>query len=130
MILTAAAHTAGTFSSGSQSPTEQQLNAATSGYRVPMGLGMNPSVNDIYYFLARTFTISFAALGLINLLLAATPETPGRVLRRVGRANALWVGAFLILAWIYRIPPPLISAVVIELVVLASLLPSQRRDQR
>jgi hypothetical protein len=130
MILTAAAHTAGNLQSRTNGPAEQRLIDTMNGYRIPMGLGMNPSMSDINSLLVFTMSITFTALGLINLLLAGTPETSARLLRRVAWANALWVGAFLILSWIYRIPPPLISAAVIELFVLASLVALQRRDQR
>jgi hypothetical protein len=44
------------------------------GYRIPMGLGMNPSMSDINSLLVFTMSITFTALGLINLLLAGTPE--------------------------------------------------------
>ena len=129
MILAAAAHTAGNLPSTPNGPAEQHLIDTMNGYRIPMGFGMNPSTSDINSLLVFTMSVTFTALGLINLLLASTPETSARLLRRVAWANALWVGAFLILTSIYQIPPPLICAIAIELAVVASLLPLQRRNQ-
>jgi hypothetical protein len=130
MILAAAAHTAGNLQPPPNGPAEQRLIDTMNGYRIPMGFGMNPSMSDINSLLVFTMSVTFTALGLINLLLASTPETSAHLLRRVAWANALWVGAFLALTWIYQIPPPLICAIVIELAVVASLLPLQGRDQR
>jgi len=121
MILTAVAHTAGNLTA-SPTPTEQTVFSEMNGLHVPLGMGMNPSIYDIYWTLVLTMSITFAALGLINLLLAASPDVSGRVLRQVSWANALWVGAFLILTAMCRIPPGLISAVIIELAVVGSLL--------
>jgi hypothetical protein len=129
MILTAAAHTAGNLASGPEDPAERQVFAAMDSLRVPLGMGMNPSVRDIYWDLVFTMSITFAALGVINLVVASSPDSTDRLLRRVGWVNALWVGVFLILCWAYRIPPPLISAVVIEAFVLAALIMTRRLNR-
>ena len=126
MILTAAAHTAGNLTSGPPDPAEQKLVEAMRNHKVPLGMGMNPSVHDIYMDLVFTMSITFAALGLINLVLASGPAADRRLLRRVSWTNALWLAAFLILNAVYRIPPSLISAGIIELVVIAYLLASKR----
>ena len=122
MLLLAAAHTAGNLAGGPLEPREEKLFADMAALRTPLGMGMSPSMKDIYFYLGWTASITVGALGLINLSLAAISETPDRVLRCVSWVNAVWVGAFLILSWVYRIPPPLISLVVIETVVVASLL--------
>jgi hypothetical protein len=127
MILTAAAHTAGNVAPRPPNPTEQKLIADMSSYRIPMGMGMNPSVNDIDRTLVFTMTITFAALGVLNLLLAASLDATDRLLLRVTWVNALWVAAFLILCVAYQVPPPLISAVVIEVAVVGSLVSQMRR---
>jgi hypothetical protein len=104
-ILISGAHTAGSLASG---------------------MGMDPSVYDIYWDLALTMSITFAALGVINLLIAAAPSASGRLLRNVGWANAVWVAAFLILNAANRISPALICAGIVELFVIASLVTSKR----
>jgi len=96
--------------------------AVMNAVHVDLGLGMAPSIRDIYFDFAWTATITFAALGLINLTLAANPGTPGSVLRGVTFVNLVWVGSFFILSWITRIPPPILFAGVIEALLAAALL--------
>jgi hypothetical protein len=127
MILTATAHTAGFLSRGPGSPEEESVISAMRGLHFPSGMGMSPSLNDVYWDLVFTMSVTFAALGLINLVVAASAEIPDRVLLRVSWVNALWIGAFLAMSWAYRIPPPLISAVLIEAVVVASIVVPGRR---
>lgn len=130
MLLMAAGHTAGFLGAAPSNPAEAKLFADMGAFRNPLGLGMSPSVKDLYFAFAFTVGITFAALGLINLVLAAIPETPNRVLRAAGWVNALWVGAFLSLSWVYRVPPPLISGTVLWIPVAASLIRLRRYDER
>ena len=122
MLLTAISHTMGNLFPGPPGPAEQKLFAAMDDYREPMGLGMIPSMRDIYSTLVFTMSITFGALGLLNLVVASSRETSASLLRRLTWVNAIWVGAFLILSWAYRVPPPLISAVIIEAVILLDLI--------
>src|SRR6185369_7371921 len=69
MILTAAAHTAGNLASGPEDPAERQVFAAMDGLRFPLGMGMNPSLRDVYWELVFTMSITFAAIGVINLVI-------------------------------------------------------------
>lgn len=122
MVLTSLAHTAGNLAPHAEDPAEKRLFSEMSSFRVPLGMGMSPSVEDIYWDLVFTMSITFAALGVLNLLIAASEDATDRLLRRVALFNAIWVGAFLLLSWRYQIPPALISAAVIEAVTIASLL--------
>ena len=122
MILNALVHTAANLASAPDDPALQKAFEGMSNYRAALGLGMNPSLQDVYWTFVFIMSITFAALGVINLVLAANPDTPPRLLRSVSWVNALWVGAYLILSWSYRIPPGLISGVIIELAVVAALL--------
>jgi hypothetical protein len=122
MILTAIAHTMGNLFPPPQGPPEQQLFAAMDAYRAPLGLGMTPSMHDIYTTIVFTMSITFAALGVMNLVIAASSESSATLLRRVTWVNALWVGAFLILTWVCQVPPPLICAVIIEAVIVLGLI--------
>jgi hypothetical protein len=124
MILTAAAHTAGNLIPGDPDPAEQTVFAAMNAFHEPLGMGMNPSMHDIYSMLVFTMSITFSALGIMNLLLAASSQVPDALLRRASWVNAIWVGAFTLLAWKYRIPPPLISGALIETMVLGALFAS------
>lgn len=122
MMLTAAAHTAGNMIEGPVDPAEQRVMAAMEGFRIDLGMGMIPSLRDIYKSLTFTMSITLAALGLMNLVLAGSAAAPDGLLRRVSWVNLIWVGAFLALNWMMRIPPPLISAVLIELAVVGALV--------
>jgi hypothetical protein len=128
MILTAAAHTAGHFSPGS-GPDEERVISAMAGFHIPLGLGMNPSILQIYKNLSLTMTITFLAIGSLNLLLAASRDTSERLLLRVKLINVVWVGAFLILCVFYQVTPPLLSALIIEVLLLASLVMPTRHPK-
>jgi hypothetical protein len=130
MLLMAVGHTAGFLNETPSNPVEEKLFFDMGAVLNPLGLGMSPSVKDIYFGLAFALGITFAALGAMNLVLAAIPETPNRVLRAAGWVNALWVGAFLILNWVYRVPPPLIFGTILGIAVAASLIDLRRYDER
>jgi hypothetical protein len=126
MLLTALAHTAGNLATAEPSPEEGAVTGAMRGYRLPMGMGMNPSMLDIFEDLVFTMSITFAALAAINLALAASAEVSDRALRRIAWVNLIWVAAFTALCWKYRIPPPLISGVLILLPLAGSVATSSR----
>jgi len=122
MILTAALHTIGNLSARPETGAEEKVFTDMGNLHFPLGMGMNPSLRDVYMDLVLTMSITFAALGLLNLAVAGVADASPEILRRMSWVNALWVGVFVILNVKYQIPPPLISGVVIELVVIASLL--------
>jgi hypothetical protein len=130
MMLMAAGHTAGFLAAGPSNAVEEKLFADMGALLNPLGLGMSPSVKDIYFSLAFTLGVVFAALGAMNLMLAAIPETPIRVLRAAGWINALWVAGFLVLNWVYRVPPPLIFGAIVGIAVAVSLIDLRRYDER
>ncbi len=120
MILTALVHTAGNVAGGPPDPADTAVQAVMQTRKLALGMGMAPSVWDIYRTLIFTMSVTLTALGAVNLLLAADAST--RLLRRVAWLNFLWVGGFTLLNLAYRVPPPLISGVLIEIAVLGSLL--------
>src|SRR4051794_38871596 len=122
MLLTAALHTIGNLSARPDAGAEEKLFADMAALHFPLGMGMSPSLRDVYMDLVFTMSITFAALGLLNLMVAGSTDVGADILRRMSWANAIWVGVFVILNVKYQIPPPLISGVVIELVVIASLV--------
>jgi len=130
MLLMAVGHTFGVLTGPPSSPVEKKLFDDMGAVLIPLGLGMNPSVRDVYFAFAFTVSIAFAALGLMNLVLAAIAEAPDRVFRIVDLVNALWVGAFLIMSWVYRVPPSVIFGTIIGIAVAASLIELRRYDER
>lgn len=74
MLLTAFAHTAGNLS-----PSDPALIDAESrmrGYRIAFGLGMNPSMFDIFMLLVLIMTLTFMAIGILNMFLANARGLP------------------------------------------------------
>ena len=129
MILTAAVHTAGNLAAKSSSAEETQVRSEMAALRFPLGMGMQPSLWDIYWDLTLTMSITLAALGLINLLLAASGEIPDRILRRVSWVNLIWVVAFLWLSWVQQVPPPLISGIAFVVFVAGSIWELGRQSE-
>jgi hypothetical protein len=131
MILTATVHTMGMLLAKPSNPDEEKLFDTMRSVHFPMGLGMTPSMFAIYQDLSFTMSITFAALGLMNLILAASPDSSIRLLRKVAWINAAWLAAFLMLNASLGVPPSLISAVVIGLAVAGSLVGlSRAKDDR
>ena len=125
MILTAMAHTAGNLAPNQNFALEQVMNVMRS-YHLSMGMGMSPSVFDIFVSLSWTMSFTFTALGILTLIIAGSADTTGSLLRKVGWLNVVWVGAMLVTNILLRIPPPLICAATIEAVLLmAVLLPAK-----
>jgi len=120
MILTAAAHTAGHFSP-SAGPEEDAVFATMQGHRVPLGLGMTPSILDIFKSLSLTLPITFVAIAALNLAVLAGADSSVTLLRRLTWVNLVWVGVFGATMLAFHVLPPLICAVVIEVVLLASV---------
>jgi len=123
LIVVAGLHTLGHFSPR-EDPALQQLMAAMDAFRLPLGMGMTPSVRDIFRSLSLTMTVTFVALGLQNLVVAASRDATARLIRGLTVIDVVAVGALVALYAFYRVPPPLVSLVVVEaLFVLSLVLP-------
>ncbi|MBM3728717.1 MAG: hypothetical protein FJW40_25235 [Acidobacteria bacterium] len=120
MILTAVAHTMGSIAPPGD-PEHVALVKGMSALRIPVGLGMEPSLFDIYLDLTFTMSVCLAGLGLLNLVLAGSEGTPAVVLRRVSWVNLAWMAALVVLAVVFHIAPMLISGVLIMAVIGVSL---------
>ena len=66
---------------------------------------MNPSMFNAFMLLVLIMTVTFVAVGVLNLVLAAVKDFPDRLVRRVIRIDAVWVAAFIALLWFYRVLP-------------------------
>jgi hypothetical protein len=111
LVLAAAAHTAGQFT-----PDEPEIAAglaAMRGAHLPMGMGMAPSLMDIFRDLAFTMSVTFAALAAMNAVVVWHRDTTASLIRAVTVLNLVWVGAFALICYVYRVPPPLISGLLI-----------------
>jgi len=120
LALTGVAHTAGQFT-----PDEPELGAALAAMRaahLPMGIGMAPSLFDIFRDLAFTMSITFFALAAFNVLIARHRDTTPALLRAATVLNLVWLAAFIALCWFYAVPPPLISGALVWPFFLVALL--------
>jgi hypothetical protein len=131
MLLTAFAHTTGNLMPSDPSLIDAETRMR--GYRFDFGLGMSPSMFDVFMLLVLIMTVTFIAFGVLNLALANARDFPDRLLRPIVWINVVWVAVFIALCWFYRAPPPLISGVVIEIPLMAALLvrnPGSSRSRR
>ena len=120
LALAGAAHTAGQFT-----PDEPELAAALAAMRaahLPLGMGMAPSLWDIFRDLAFTMSVTFFALAALNAVIVWHRDTTPALLRSVTVLNLVWVAGFIGVCWLYAVPPPLISGVLIWPFFLIALL--------
>src|SRR5215813_9563079 len=94
MILTAAGHTAALLFS-SPEPSDQRALDAMRSDKQPLGMGMTPSLEDIYWSMSFTVGLTFAGLGGLNLVVAGTSSASDALLHRLSLVNLLWVGGFI-----------------------------------
>ena len=126
LILVALAHGLGGFAPP-QDPEESRLFGAMAGHSIPIGLGMEPSLLDVFksvWFALSLLLIVWAAQNLCLAQLAA-----GRVLRAFAVLNVLAQLPFLALYAYYRIPPPLVSHGLIAPLFLASVFTIPRDSE-
>jgi hypothetical protein len=120
VALTGVAHTAGQFT-----PDKPVLAAGLAAMRtahLPMGMGMAPSLWDIFRDLAFTMSVTFFALAALNAVIAWQRDTTPALLRLATVVNLVWVAVFIGVCWLYAVPPPLISGVLIWPFFLVALL--------
>jgi hypothetical protein len=116
MILVAILHTIGnTLSSPPSDAAYTSLEAAMRAYTVPLGMGMVPSVWDVYRGLVFTMSICLAAMGALGIVVGASRDATPRLLSRVAIAQTIASAALTALYLAYQITPALISMAVVTL---------------
>jgi len=121
MLITAGLHTFGFFGPRQHSQEEVAAYSAMENLTLHKG-DAHPSFGDVYFSLAMAMSVTFMAIGVLNLVLASSNEVSDNLLKRIGWVNFLWVTAFCIESFHYQVPPPLISGIVIDVFILAGLL--------
>ncbi len=130
LILVAIAHTLGHFQPQPQDAAAINLTATMQSYKLNLGLGMSPSMLDITRSLSLLMSVTLIFLGLQNLLVAKLDES-GKLIRPLTILNIIEVGALVAIFWFYRIPPPLFTLAIVEILfILAILIPGQRSSMR
>ena len=112
-ILVAILHTVGNAAPANEDAAMLAVRAGMEGYRLPLGLGMAPSVWDIFRGLAFTMTVCLLSMGALGLVLAADAETTPRVLSRIAFVFAVTSALLTLLYAYYQVPPPLISMAIV-----------------
>ena len=111
LALTGVLHTIGQFT-----PDEPPIAAGLAAMRtshLPMGMGMAPSLFDIFRGLAFTMTVTFFAIAALNAVAAWHRDTTAPLLRAVALVNVVWIAAFVAICYVYAVPPPLISGLAV-----------------
>jgi hypothetical protein len=120
-IVVAILHSIGHFSPPPANDAQYTvLERTMRDYRIPLGLGMAPSIHDIFESLSLTMSVSLLAFGILGLVLAADRDATPRLLSRTAAVFAGTMGLLTVLYLLYRIPPPFITiAIVTALYALA-----------
>jgi hypothetical protein len=125
LIAVGILHTIGTCAPGPVDPALERLAAEMRAYRLPLGLGMQPSIFDIQQSLSVTMSVTLLWLALQNLV-AAGADSTGDVVRRLNILSVMGVGALVAVFAFYRIPPPLVTLAVVEVLFVLALVRSSR----
>jgi len=125
-LVVALLHTIGNVTQGPPDPALANVEAAMRGYRVPLGMGMSPSVWDIYRCLVFTMSLCLVGTGALGIALGASSEVSPGILKRVATVLTIVSAALAVLSYAYRIPPPLVSFVVLTLVFAAASVKTNR----
>jgi hypothetical protein len=127
LILTAVAHTLGHFQPLPQDAATTNLVTTMQSYKIDLGIGMQPSALDIQNSLSLLMSVALVLLGLQNLAVARLDGKEGRIVRVFTFLNLAGIGVLVAVFWFYRIPPPLLTLAVVELLfLLAVLMPARR----
>jgi hypothetical protein len=130
-LLVSALHTIGnTLSSPPADAAYTTLESTMRGYRIPLGLGMVPSMWDINQSLVFTMSICLAAIGVLGVIVGTSRETTPRLVRPAAVVLTLASAALTLLFFRYQVTPAFVSMVVVTLLFLVAIVESGRRDAR
>jgi len=125
LIVVALMHSLGHFSPEPDDLGFKAVRGAMRSYHLGLGLGMQPSLHDVFSSLSLTMSVTLLLLGVLNLLVARSDEG-GRMVRAAAAASVIGVGVLVGIFLYYRIPPPLIALGIVEaLFVLSLALPDR-----
>lgn len=123
LILVAALHSIGHFAPPPAG--DAKLAAAIDamrGYQFDIGFGMLPSFMDVFESISLTMSIMILFVAWLNLTVLSVAGDNARLVRRLTVLNAIGSGALVVLYAYYRVPPPLISFAVVEVIFILALI--------
>lgn len=129
LLLATAAHNTGFLMLKATGPEDARVLDAMKGFHNQMGMGMSPSFFDILLALAFTMSVLMAALAILGLFLAGSREVPNSLLRKVAWLYVLWMAGFTAVGFYYRVPPPIISGIVIEVALIAAAISAKEQNK-
>jgi hypothetical protein len=113
LLLTATAHTLGHFAPAPPNSPAETITEEMAAIRLPMGMGMNPSVLDIFNGFSLMLSVLVLWAGLSTLAVAAHGSPQDR--RRRAWSGLALSAALVLLSWHFQLPPTLISFGVVTL---------------
>ena len=122
ILLMAAAHNTGFLMAWSSGPEDDKVLNAMKDFHNEMGMGMSPSTYDLFMALAFSMTVLMVGLGVTGLVLAASRSVSSEVIRTLTWIYLGWDAVFTIIGYYYRVPPPVISGVLVGLALITALL--------
>lgn len=126
LIIIALMHQFGHVNPPPGDPSRDRALEAMEAYRLPMPLGMRPSLRDVLGALSLTMTITFIALGIQNLTVAAADTPERRMVRRLALMSTVTVAALVATYGHYRISPPLVLLSIVCVMFLVAYFRSAR----
>lgn len=118
-IVVAGLHTIGNLQP--DPPEYEGVLTAMRGALVPMGMGMNPSIYDLYWSFIFAISVLVAGLGVLGLVLVSSTDASMKVLSRSAAMFAVIFAGLTAIVWIARVPPPLISFAVLTVLWTLSM---------
>jgi hypothetical protein len=127
LFLVAVLHTIGnTVSPPPPDPAYHATEQAMMNYRVPLGLGMVPSVWDIYRSLVFTMSVCLVAMGALGVVVGASIDATPRLISRTAVVQAIASAVLTALYLFYQITPAFISMAVVTLLFAAAVVIGKR----
>jgi hypothetical protein len=130
-VFVALFHTLGnTLSSPPPDEAYATLERTMRAYRLPLGLGMVPSMWDINQSLVFTMSICLAAMGVLGILAGVSGDAGPVLRRRVATVLAVASASLMLLYLWYRITPAFVSLVVTTVLWVAAVFETARAGGR
>ena len=111
----------GHFAYRSTDPALLAIEATLRGTRVPLGLGLSPSLLDLQDALSLTMAVTLVWLGVMGIAIGLS-DASAQVLRRMTFVDLAGCAGLVVLYAHFRIPPPLVSLALVEVLFVLSLL--------
>ncbi len=110
-------------------PAYAAVVSAMRGYTIPLGIGMSPSLWDIYRGLVFTMSICLVAMGALGLMIAASRDATARLLSSAALVLGGFSAALTLLYWVYRVPPPLITMAIVTALFAIAVVTTSRASR-